>query len=60
VQRHVALRGEAGARFLGRRVPGSTDLRWSVVFDAGLDPRDPVLRARADDALAVLRSSLGV
>ena len=60
VQRHVELHGEQGARLVARRTPGSTDLRWSVVFDPGLDPSDPVLRARADEALAALRGSLGV
>lgn len=60
VQDHVTLSGTQGARVVARRVPGSTDLRWSVVFDAGLDPRDPELRARADAALAELRASLGV
>jgi len=60
VQHHAALEGDAGARFVARRVPGSTDLRWSVVFDPGLDPSDPHLRARADDALAEFRSSLGI
>lgn len=60
VQHHVELHGEQCARLVARRTPGSTDLRWSVVFDPGLDPSDPELRARADEALAVLRGSLGV
>ena len=60
IQHHVELVGERGARLLARRVPGTTDLRWSVVFDAGLDPADPELRRRADEALAVLRTSLGI
>ncbi len=60
VQHHVALRGESGARIVARRRPGSTDLRWSVVFDPGLDAADPALRAAADAALVVLRDSLGV
>lgn len=60
IQHHVELEGERGARLLARRVPGATDLRWSVVFDAGLDPADPDLRRRADEALAALRTSLGV
>jgi hypothetical protein len=60
VQRHVELRGEVGARIVARRVPGSTELRWTVTFDAGLDPRDPDLRRRADEALDTLRTSLGV
>jgi len=60
VQHHAVLDGERGARFIARRVPGSADLRWSVVFDAGLDPADPQLRRSADDVLATLRASLGV
>jgi hypothetical protein len=60
VARQVALDGERGARIVARRTPGSTELRWSVVFDPGLDPRDPELRAAADEALAALRGSLGV
>jgi hypothetical protein len=60
VQDHVELDGERGARFVARRTPGSSELRWSVVFDPGLDPGDPVLRRRADEALANLRTALGV
>ena len=60
VQQHVELHGEQGARFVARRTPGTSELRWSIVFDPGLDPTDPVLRARADEALVVLRTSLGV
>ncbi|MCA0328916.1 MAG: hypothetical protein LCI03_03335 [Actinobacteria bacterium] len=60
VQHHAELVGSAGARLVARRIPGSTDLRWSVVFDPGLDPSDPDLRAAADQALADLRTSLGI
>ena len=60
VSRHVELQGERGARLVARRTPGSSELRWSVVFDPGLDPADPDLRASADAALEALRGSLGV
>jgi hypothetical protein len=60
VQHHAVLDGERGARFIARRVPGSTDLRWSVVVDTGLDPSDPDVRAAADEILATLRASLGI
>ena len=60
VIRHVELRGEQGARLVARRDPADSALRWSVVFDPGLDARDPELRRAADEALGVLRSSLGV
>jgi len=60
VQHHVPLTDAGGVRIIVRRVPESTDLRWSVVFDRGMDPADPVLRQLADDAVADLRGSLGV
>ena len=58
VSERVALRGELGARIVARRA--GDGLRWTVTFDAGLDPGDPVLRAEADEALAELRATLGV
>lgn len=36
------------------------DIRWRVLFDAGLDPSDPSLRTQADAALSGLRDSLGI
>ena len=60
VQEHVPLVGERGARLVARRTPGSDELRWSVVFDVGLDAADPALREQADAALADLRAALGV
>jgi hypothetical protein len=57
---HVPLEGELGALITARRVSGRDGLRWSVVFDPGLDPADPALRRRADAAIAELRSSRGV
>lgn len=58
VSERIELRGELGARIVARRV--GDGLRWTVTFDAGLDPKDPALRAEADAALAELRSTLGV
>jgi hypothetical protein len=58
-ERHVAWRGDAGARFAARRTEDGS-IRWSVVLDPGLDPRDPEVRARADAELAALRSAWGV
>jgi hypothetical protein len=58
VSERVVLRGDLGARIVARRV--GEGLRWTVTFDAGLDPSDPQLRAEADEALAELRSTLGV
>lgn len=58
VSERVVLRGDLGARIVARRV--GDGLRWTVTFDAGLDPEDPAVRADADAALAELRSALGV
>lgn len=62
VSEHAELGEGAGAQFVARREPGGgvEDIRWSVVFDSGLDPGDPALRAAADRALRELRSSLGI
>lgn len=59
-QHHVVLRDGKGVRLVARRVADDGSLRWSVVFDAGLDPRDPALRREADAALLELRSQLGI
>lgn len=62
VSEYVELGEDAGAQLVARRDPGGDagDIRWSIVFDAGLDPTDLSLRARADRALADLRASLGI
>jgi hypothetical protein len=59
VSEHVALIGRSGARIIGRRTPDSDALTWQLVFDAGLDPADPAVRARAEQALARLRAATG-
>lgn len=48
------------ATFAARRRSDDGEIHWSVVFDAGLDPNDPDLRAAADAVLAELRQSLGI
>jgi hypothetical protein len=58
VSERVVIEGDLGARVVARRV--GDRLRWTVTFDGGLDPRDPQVRARADVAIAELRSALGV
>ena len=57
--RRVLLVGDAGAVLAARRDHAGT-ISWTVVFDAGLDPRDPHLQQAARDALAEFRRSLGV
>ncbi len=59
-QERLELSGSRGARAVARRDSDTGEVRWSVTFDAGLDPTDPALRAEADAALARMRSALGV
>lgn len=58
--RHVRLDERGGVRLVARRVPGSDAPRWEFVFDPGLDPADPGLRALAEQALEGVRRNLGV
>ncbi|GGO66501.1 hypothetical protein [Nonomuraea cavernae] len=49
-----------GVRLVARRRPGGEVLGWTLVFDDGLDPDDPGLRAQAEQALEGVRRSMGV
>jgi hypothetical protein len=60
ISEHVELTEGAGARIVGRRGGSDDPIEWSITFDAGLDPTDPVLRGAAVSALADLRESLGI
>lgn len=60
VSERVDLGGGAGALMVARRASDTDAIRWTVVFDRGLDPADPALRASADEALARLRDALGI
>lgn len=62
ISEYRELAKDAGAHFVARRAPGGglDGIGWSVVFDGGLDPEDPVLRSRADEVLSELRASLGI
>ena len=46
------------AQFIARR--DGDAIGWSVVFESGVDPQDPGLRASADRALTDLRAALGI
>lgn len=60
VSERVDLGGGRSAVMAARRDSDTGDIRWSVLFDAGLDPRDARLREAADEALGRLRDSLGI
>lgn len=50
-----------GVRIAARRpARGPGELRWTFVFDAGLDPSDPGLLAEAEQALEELRRQTGL
>ena len=52
--------GEGRGALAAARRTDTGEIAWSVVFDPGLDPADPALRAAADAALADLRAALGI
>lgn len=60
VSERVSLGDGAGALLVARRASDDDPVRWTVVFDRGLDASDPTLRAAADAALARLRDALGI
>jgi hypothetical protein len=60
VSTHVKLPG-GGVRIAARRpAKGSGELRWTFVFDTGLDPADPGLLAEAEQALEEIRRQTGL
>ncbi|MGH3504981.1 MAG: hypothetical protein ACRDQA_29410 [Nocardioidaceae bacterium] len=55
LSRYVQLDHRRGVRIVARRRPGSTQLVWTLVFDAGLDPQDPDVRTWAEQMLDDVR-----
>lgn len=60
VSHQARLPGGGNVRIAGRRPATGGDVRWTFVFDAGLDPSDPGLRAQAEQALEDLRRQTGL
>jgi hypothetical protein len=62
VQRHVPLVGKLGVRVVGRRNPSELDavVTWNFVLDKGLEPDQPGLVDRAEEALAAVRDEFGI
>lgn len=52
--------GDGKGAIAAARKTEHDDVIWTVVFDSGIDPTDPEIRADADEALANLRSTLGI
>ncbi|MGH8836192.1 MAG: hypothetical protein ACRDWG_14525 [Actinomycetes bacterium] len=57
---HVSLDGRRGVVVSARRAPGTLEARWVVAFDTGLDRNDPLIRERAERAVAELRAQTGI
>ena len=56
---HYRLRPSGGVRVVGRRRPGQDLLDWQLVYDAGTDPSDPLVRVQADELLLNARRTVG-
>ncbi len=59
VSEHVELGPGAGARLIARRDSDTSVIRWSVIFDSGLDAKDPRLRTLASARLEEFRQATG-
>lgn len=60
ISSYARLPAGGGVRMVGRRAPGAEELNWTLVFDSGLDPADPGLRAQAEQLLTDLRVQTGL
>lgn len=60
VTHQAVLPGGGKVRIAGRRPTTGGDVRWTFVFEAGLDPADPGLRAQAEQVLEDLRRQTGL
>ncbi len=56
---HERLSPGGGVRVVGRRVPDEELLRWQLVYDAGTDRDDPLVRAQAEALLEGARRTVG-
>jgi len=60
VNHQAKLPGGGTVRIAGRRPATGGEVRWTFVFENGLDPADPGLRALAEQALEDLRRQTGL
>jgi len=61
LQRRVLTAGNRGLMVIGRRPPaGDGEVSWAYQFDAGVDPEDPEVMARAEAGLRAAQAELGL
>lgn len=60
VSRHVPLHSGSGVLISARRPLDGSDIRWTMLFDPGINSHNPALRALAEAALADLRDRTGI
>ncbi|HEY8481498.1 MAG TPA: hypothetical protein VIL71_16870 [Spirillospora sp.] len=60
VSHRAALPGGGTVRIVGRRPATGGDVRWTIVFESGLHPHDPGMRAQAEQILEDLRRQTGL
>ena len=60
LSRHLPVSGRSGVRVVARRQPGSDEVEWQVVADAGVDAADPQVSARVDEAVRAMGTELGL
>jgi hypothetical protein len=56
---HHPLPGSGGVRIAARRVPGRDGLRWTVRYDPGVDPDDPVVAEVTGQLVAQAMQQIG-
>lgn len=59
LQQRVPVSGSRGFLVFARRAPSGGPLSWAFELDEGVDPEDPEVRRRLDEALAQAQASLG-
>jgi len=57
---HHSLPTDGGVRVAARRVPGADGLTWTVRYDAGTDPDDPVVREATAELVTEARGAVEV
>jgi hypothetical protein len=60
LSRQLPVTGRNGVTVVARRQPGSDDVEWQVVADAGVDAADPRVSARVEEAVQAMRAELGL